>query len=236
MTSGGLSIRVCSPMARCMNMIPAPGVREWRMPLSIGAGGTTQLLWPATAGPNARERSARPHNRIMIDAFRIERDTTGDMQIPASALYGPATARAVQNFPISGRRFPRSFIRALGIVKSAAAKMNGRMGHLPAPLAESIEAAAEQVVEGRHDNEFPIDIFQTGSGTSTNMNANEVIGHLAGAHPNDHVNRGQSSNDVIPAAMHIAVAESLVARLLPAMRQLGASLERKTAEFHDIIK
>jgi fumarate hydratase class II len=114
--------------------------------------------------------------------------------------------------------------------------MNGLMGHLPATLAESIEAAAEQVVEGRHDKEFPIDIFQTGSGTSTNMNANELIGHLAGAHPNDHVNRGQSSNDVIPTAMHIAVAESLVVRLLPAMRQLGASLQRKTAEFHDIIK
>jgi fumarate hydratase class II len=120
---------------------------------------------------------------IMIDSFRTERDTMGDMQIPVSALYGPETARAVQNFPISGKRFPRSFIRALGIVKSAAAKMNGRMGHLPAALAESIEAAAEQVVEGRYDNEFPIDIFQTGSGTSTNMNANEVIGHLAGAHP-----------------------------------------------------
>jgi fumarate hydratase class II len=122
------------------------------------------------------------------------------------------------------------------MVKSAAAKINGRIGQLPAALAESIEAAAEQVVDGRYDNEFPIDIFQTGSGTSTNMNANEVIGHLAGAHPNDHVNRGQSSNDVIPTAMHIAAAESLVFRLLPAMRQLGASLERKATEFHDIIK
>ena len=110
------------------------------------------------------------------------------------------------------------------------------MGHLPPALAAAIEAAAEQVVEGRYDNEFPIDIFQTGSGTSTNMNANEVIGHLAGAHPNDQVNRGQSSNDVIPTAMHIAVAECLAARLLPAMRQLGASLERKAVEFHDIIK
>ena len=100
---------------------------------------------------------------------------------PVSALYGPRTARSVQNFPIGGRRFPRSFIRALGIVKSAAARMNGRMGQLPAALAESIEAAAEQVVEGRHDNEFPVDIFQTGSATSTNLNANEMIGHLAGA-------------------------------------------------------
>ncbi|MEO8595870.1 MAG: class II fumarate hydratase [Candidatus Solibacter sp.] len=172
----------------------------------------------------------------MKDSFRIERDTMGEMQVPTSALYGPQTARAVHNFPISGKRFPRSFIRALGIIKSATATMNGRMGHLPPALAASIEAAADQVVEARYDDEFPIDIFQTGSGTSTNMNANEVIGHLAGAHPNDHVNRGQSSNDVFPTAMHIAVAESLVARLLPAIRQLGMSLERKASEFHDIIK
>jgi len=114
----------------------------------------------------------------------------GDVQVPATALYGPQTARAIHNFRISGMRFPRSFIRALGIIKSVAAIINGRMGHLPATLAASIEAAAEQVVEGRHDNELPVDIFQTGSGTSTNMNANEVIGHLAGAHPNDHVNLG----------------------------------------------
>src|ERR1035437_11110061 len=115
----------------------------------------------------------------MTDSFRTERDTMGEMQVPASALYGPETARAVQNFPIGGKRFPRSFIRALGIIKSAAATINGRMGHLTAALAASIEAAAEQVVEGRYNDEFPIDIFQTGSGTSTNMNANEVIGHLA---------------------------------------------------------
>jgi len=176
------------------------------------------------------------HNRIMSDSFRIERDTMGDVEVPALALYGPQTARAIQNFRISGKRFPRSFIRALGMVKSAAAAINGRLGHLPAALAASIEAAADQVVEGRYDDEFPVDIFQTGSGTSTNMNANEVIGRLAGAHPNDHVNLGQSSNDAIPTAMHIAAAESVVARLLPAMRQLGASLGRKAAAFHDIIK
>jgi fumarate hydratase class II len=172
----------------------------------------------------------------MSNSFRIERDTMGDMQVPASALYGPQTARAINNFPISGKRFPRSFIRALGIVKSAAATKNGSTGHLSAGLAASIQAAAEEVVEGRYDAQFPIDIFQTGSGTSTNMNANEVIGHLAGAHPNDHVNQGQSSNDVIPTAMHIAVAESLAARLLPSMRHLAASLESKAAEFHEIIK
>jgi len=172
----------------------------------------------------------------MSDAYRIETDTMGEMRVPAAALYGAQTARALENFPISGRRFPRSFIRALGLIKSAAAQVNGRLGHLPADRAAAIEAAAEQVVEGRHDGEFAIDIFQTGSGTSTNMNANEVIGHLSGAHPNDAVNRGQSSNDVIPSAMHIAAAESVSARLFPAMRQLAVSLEGKAAEFHEIVK
>src|SRR5215467_2949124 len=123
-------------------------------------------------------------NRTMTDAFRIETDTMGEMRVPSSALYGPQTARALENFPISGKRFPRSFIRALALIKAAAAKFN----QLPA-----VESAAEQVVEGRHDGEFVVDIFQTGSGTSTNMNANEVIAHLSRAHPNDDVNRGQSS-------------------------------------------
>jgi len=151
----------------------------------------------------------------------------GEMSVPADALYGAQTARAIENFPISGLRFPRSFIRALGLIKSAAAKVNGR---------PEIEAAAEQVVEGRHDGQFAVDIFQTGSGTSTNMNANEVIGRLAGAHPNDDVNRGQSSNDVIPTAMHLAAAEAVNARLIPAMTQLRESLDGKAAQFHDIIK
>ena len=160
----------------------------------------------------------------------------GEMRVPAEALYGAQTARAIENFPIGGPRFPRSFIRALGLIKSAAAKVNGRMGHLPADRAAAIEAAAEQVIDGRHDAEFPLDIFQTGSGTSTNMNANEVIGRLAGAHPNDDVNRGQSSNDVIPTAMHVAAAQITTTRLFPAMRILEASLTRKAEEFHDIIK
>jgi fumarate hydratase class II len=160
-------------------------------------------------------------------SFRIERDSMGEMRVPESALYGAQTARAVENFPISGKRFPRSFLRALGLIKSAAAKIN----QLPA-----IEAAADQVVEGLHDHHFVIDVFQTGSGTSTNMNANEVIAHLAKAHPNDDVNRGQSSNDVIPSAMHIAAAEGVVKHLLPAMRQLAHSLARKANAFQDIIK
>jgi len=151
----------------------------------------------------------------------------GEMRVPADALYGAQTARAIHNFPVSGYRFPRSFIGALGLIKSAAAKVNGR---------PDIEAVAEQVVEGRHDAQFVVDIFQTGSGTSTNMNANEVIGRLAGAHPNDDVNRGQSSNDVIPTAMHIAAAEAVNARLLPAMVHLRTSIGRKAHQFRDVIK
>ena len=163
----------------------------------------------------------------MDHAFRIERDTMGEMRVPATALFGPQTARAVQNFPISGKRFPRSFIRALGLVKTAAAHVNG----LP-----DVERAAEAVSEGRKDAEFVVDIYQTGRGTSTNMNANEVISRLSGAHPNDDVNRGQSSNDVIPSAIHIAAAETIHNRLLPAMRRLATSLRRKANEFQDIIK
>src|SRR4051794_481129 len=162
--------------------------------------------------------------------YRIERDTMGEMEVPAYALYGAQTARAVENFPISGRRFPRSFLRALGTIKSAAAKVNGRMGLIPAELAAAIERAAEAVVEGSHDGEFAIDVFQTGSGTSTNMNANEVIGHLAGARPNDDVNRGQSSNDVIPTAMHVAAAEAVTQRLLPSIRRLGGLARRTGGE------
>jgi fumarate hydratase, class II len=163
----------------------------------------------------------------MADEFRIERDTMGEMRVPASALYGAQTARAVENFPIGGRGLSRSFIRALGMIKSAAARVN----NLPA-----IESAAQEVADGRHDAHFVVDIFQTGSGTSTNMNANEVIARLAGSHPNDDVNRGQSSNDVIPTAMHVAAAEAVAARLLPAMRGLNLSLARKAERFHDIIK
>ena len=172
----------------------------------------------------------------MRDQQRIEHDSMGQMAVPAEALYGAQTARAIENFPIGGRRFPRSFLRALALIKSAAAHVNGSLGHLPAERAAAIGAAADQVAEGRHDGQFPVDIYQTGSGTSTNMNANEVIARLAGAHPNDDVNRGQSSNDVIPSAMHVAVAERVHGALLPAMEVLQASLERKSVAFHDVLK
>ena len=172
----------------------------------------------------------------MGEPYRVERDTMGEMRVPAEALYGAQTARAVENFLIGGPRFQRPFLRALGLVKSAAAQVHGAEGRLPAELARAIGAAADQVAGGAHDAQFVVDVFQTGSGTSTNMNANEVIGRLAGAHPNDHVNLGQSSNDVIPTAMHIAAAEEVERRLLPAMEALRDALGRKEREFGDVVK
>jgi len=173
---------------------------------------------------------------MMSESFRVERDTMGEMRVPADALYGAQTARALENFPVSGLRFPRAFIRALGLIKSAAARVNGRLGELPPERAAAIEAAAEQVTAGECDAQFAVDIFQTGSGTSTNMNANEVIARLAGSHPNDDVNRGQSSNDVIPTALHVAAAQEIHGRLLPSLLRLERSLECKAAEFAPMIK
>jgi fumarate hydratase class II len=176
---------------------------------------------------------------------RAERDSMGEMQVPTSAMYGASTHRAVLNFPISGLRLPRRFIRALGLVKLAAAETNAELGLIDNEVAQRIAAAAKDVAEGRHDDHFPVDIFQTGSGTSTNMNANEVIAHhaahQAGAqakkiHPNDHVNFGQSSNDVIPTALHISAALAIKEELLPALEILRASLERKSKEFWHVIK
>ncbi len=172
----------------------------------------------------------------MAEAFRVERDTMGEMRVPADALYGAQTGRAVENFPISGLHFQRPFIRALALIKSAAARVNGEPGHLPPEKAAAIERAAEEVLAGAHDAQFVVDVFQTGSGTSTNMNANEVIGRLAGAHPNDDVNRGQSSNDVIPSALHIAAAESVAGDLFPAIDRLHQSLANKAREFAGVLK
>ncbi len=170
---------------------------------------------------------------------RIEHDTMGGMAVPGDALYGPQTARAVENFPISAMRLQRPFIRALGIIKAAAARVNGRHGWLDAERAAAIEEAADRVAKGDFDSQFVVDVFQTGSGTSTNMNANEVIAHVIEhpkVHANDDVNRGQSSNDVFPTAMHIAAAESVSQVLLPAMDELAVQLSRKADEFHDVIK
>ncbi len=178
---------------------------------------------------------------------RTEHDSMGEMQVPTDALYGAQTARALDNFPISGIRFPRPFLRALGLIKEHAARVNHELGLLDDQLSMAIMDAAGELIEGRLDEHFPLDIFQTGSGTSTNMNANEVIAHRAmqllqdktdgpAIHPNDHVNLGQSSNDVIPTAMHLAAAEQIAQRLLPALQSLQQTLEGKAAAFDDIIK
>lgn len=167
---------------------------------------------------------------------RTERDTMGEMAVPEAALYGAQTARAVENFPISGLRLQRPFIRALGLIKASAARVNAVNGWIERDIALRIERAALRVAEGEFDEQFVVDVFQTGSGTSTNMNANEVIAHAARVHPNDDVNRGQSSNDVFPSAMHIAAAEEATHKLVPALRELEHELNRKAREFHGVIK
>src|SRR6266446_695513 len=183
----------------------------------------------------------------MSNNFRTETDSMGKMQVPADAYYGAQTARAVENFPISNLRFSRQFIRALGLIKKHAAITNTALGLLPQKISDAIQSAAQEVVEGKLDSQFAVDIFQTGSGTSTNMNANEVIANRAiellggrrgdkSVHPNDHVNRGQSSNDVIPTAIHLAALEGILRDLGPALAELHAALLKKALEFRDVIK
>ncbi|HLZ71310.1 MAG TPA: class II fumarate hydratase [Dehalococcoidia bacterium] len=178
---------------------------------------------------------------------RVERDSMGPMDVPSEALYGASTQRAVLNFPISDYRFPRRFIQALGQIKQSAAVVNEGLGLLDSRVAGAIQEAAQEVIDGRHDAQFPVDIFQTGSGTSTNMNANEVIANLASqrlggqlgsklVHPNDQVNLCQSSNDVIPTAMHLSGAVALAHDLIPALRELEQSLRAKSKEFWPVIK
>jgi fumarate hydratase, class II len=181
------------------------------------------------------------------DSFRLETDSMGEIQVPANAYYGAQTARAVENFPISNLRFPREFIRALGLIKTHAALANEALGLLPAAIARPVADAAREVAAGAWDAQFPVDIFQTGSGTSTNMNANEVIANraieLAGRrrgdksiHPNDHVNRGQSSNDVIPTAIQIAALDGIVHGLVPALKEFEQALSAKAVEFDRVLK
>jgi fumarate hydratase class II len=172
--------------------------------------------------------------------FRIEHDTMGEVRVPADALWRAQTQRAVENFPISGRGLERAQIRALGLVKGAAARVNGRIGVLAPELAAAIAAAADEVADGQHDAHFPVDVFQTGSGTSSNMNANEVIATVAtraGAevHPNDHVNASQSSNDVFPTTIHLAATEALCTDAVPALEHLAAALRRRAVDWDEVV-
>jgi fumarate hydratase, class II len=168
--------------------------------------------------------------------FRIENDSMGEVRVPADALYGAQTQRAVENFAIGRYRFQAELIKALALVKSCAAKANTELGVLPQDLAAAIEEAADAIAGGAHLEHFVVDVFQTGSGTSTNMNANEVIGRLAKAHANDHVNRSQSSNDVIPSVIHIAAALQVFGRLVPDLEALADALENRAAAFWDVMK
>ncbi|SDL62548.1 fumarase, class II [Corynebacterium mycetoides] len=173
--------------------------------------------------------------------YRIEHDTMGEVKVPVDALWRAQTQRAVENFPISGRGLESQQIRALGLLKAACAQVNKDMGNLDAAKADAIIAAAKEIAEGQHDDQFPIDVFQTGSGTSSNMNANEVIASIAKAngvevHPNDDVNMGQSSNDTFPTATHVAATEAAVEDLIPGLQVLHASLEAKAREWHTVVK
>ena len=172
---------------------------------------------------------------------RLEHDSMGELAVPADALYGASTQRAVENFPISGETVSPALIHAYGLIKEASALANTKLGLLPTELAEAIAAAAQEVAEGKHDSHFPVDVYQTGSGTSTNMNANEVIATLCRrggheAHPNDHINLGQSSNDTFPTAIHIAACTELRDTLIPALETLERALSAKAEEFHPILK
>ncbi len=180
--------------------------------------------------------------------YRIEKDSLGEVKVPRDAYWGAQTQRAIENFPISGIRFPRPFIRALGLIKYAAAKVNKELGYLDPQLADVIMQAAMEVAEGKFDDQFPVDIFQTGSGTSTNMNANEVIATRANeiltgdkhtknpVHPNDHVNMGQSSNDVIPTAIHVSAYSETVEKLIPALEHLRDTILKKAEQYKDLVK
>src|SRR3954453_10805479 len=158
------------------------------------------------------------------------------VQDTPTKLWGGETTKAVANFPVSGERVPLPVVRWLGRIKGTAARVNAELGLLDAELAEKVAAAGDEIAEGKHDAQFPIDVFQTGSGTSSNMNANEVIATLSGAHPNDHVNMGQSSNDVFPSAVHLAALDEATNTLLPALEQLERSFAAKAEAFKDIVK
>ena len=179
---------------------------------------------------------------ITTPGYRVEHDSLGPLEVPEAALWGAQTQRAVQNFPPSGLRMPRAFIRALGLIKHAAAGANAELHDLAPQLAAAIQAAADEVADGRHDEQFPVDVFQTGSGTSSNMNANEVIATLASralsapVHPNDHVNMSQSSNDVIPSAIHVAAALLLEEQLLPSLARLSEVLAQRIPALAGVVK
>ncbi|MER7997669.1 class II fumarate hydratase [Streptomyces sp. NPDC095613] len=198
---------------------------------------------PADTNANANTPAGTsPDTRTDVGEYRVEHDSMGEVRVPAHAKWRAQTQRAVENFPISGARLERAHIEALARIKSAAAKVNAELGVVDAQVADAIRQAAAEVAEGRWDDHFPVDVFQTGSGTSSNMNTNEVLATLASerlgrpVHPNDEVNASQSSNDVFPSSIHIAATAAVTRDLIPALEHLAAALERKAEEFRDVVK
>src|SRR5699024_5359343 len=195
----------------------------------------------ATAGCTGRT-DLRQTVAMAEQEYRVEHDTMGEVRVPANALYRAQTQRAVENFPVSGRGLERTQIRALGLLKSATARVNARFGVLDSETAEAIATAADEVADGKHDDHFPIDVFQTGSRPSSNMNANEVIATLAShslgsdVHPNDHVNASQSSNDTFPTTIHVAATEAVVTDLVPALEHLASTIEARAADWSEVVK
>jgi fumarate hydratase class II len=238
-TTSGPAAGTTSGAAQETRQGATPGITQ-----SPAAGSTSGPAAGSTSGPAASSTSG-PTAGPALDAegtYRIEHDTMGEVRVPVNAKYLAQTQRAVENFAISGRGLSRHHIAALAQIKRAAAIANGERGLLSSPVVDAIVAAADEVIDGRWDGEFPIDVFQTGSGTSSNMNTNEVLASLAGerlgakVHPNDDVNASQSSNDVFPSSIHIAAAQAIVSELLPALEQLAVSLEAKSVEFADVVK
>ena len=202
----------------------------------------SQSLLATVAGSEENILSILKENKM---SFRTEKDSMGQVQVPSWALYGAQTQRALENFPISGKAIPPALIRALGWIKQAAAKVNGELGNIAAEISQAIQMAAQEVIENRLDHHFPIDIYQTGSGTSSNMNANEVIAHRAmqlfphcknPIHPNDHVNFGQSSNDTFPTALRVAASLEIERHLLPSLQTLQEALWNKGKQYAHVVK
>src|SRR5207248_2427911 len=236
---GGSSVRVVKNGVRTRKSVTLTGAGRRIQTDPKGISRTVTTTSRRVGDAPSRLRYGPP---VADQAYRTERDSMGEVQVPAHAKWSAQTHRAVENFPISGMRKERSLIAALAHIKGAAATVNGRMKILEKDMAKAIEEAAAEVAAGAWDEHFPVDVFQTGSGTSSNMNANEVLANLATerlgqtVHPNDHVNASQSSNDVYPSAIHLAATDLIVHDLIPALEQLAKGLRKKQRQFKDVVK
>src|SRR6266540_613884 len=218
---------------------PCPtGVHDRSIRMRAVTLGDHNMEAPSPPGARGECTGSGPNSVRNQRRYPVNRHLTRRLMAVQQELWGMETSKAIENFPVSGERVPTPVVRWLGRIKAEAARVNAELGLLEGDIAERIASAGDEVAAGQHDDQFPIDVFQTGSGTSSNMNANEVIANLAGegVHPNDHVNMGQSSNDVFPSAVHLAAVDTVQQELLPALEALSASLSRKADEFADLVK